>query len=125
MADATAEFFDGLSRQGLVPLLERTSGSMRFDIDRGERTDRWRVDMKGGALTVSHDDRPADCVVRSSGDLFDDLVSGRANALASLLRNEVGVEGNLNLIVRFQRLFPAPTERRKVASGRAVGKRRG
>jgi len=40
--------------------------------------------------------------------LFDDIVSGRANAMAALLRGDVGVEGNTELLMRVQRTFPGP-----------------
>ena len=39
MTDATTEFFDDLGRRGHEPLLERVSGTLRFDLVRGERTD--------------------------------------------------------------------------------------
>ena len=48
---------------------------------------------------------------------MDDLVSGRANAMASTLRDELVLSGDPNVLVRFQRLFPNPTGRRKTAAG--------
>jgi len=33
MGDATAEFFNELSRHGHQPLLEKTKGTLRFDLD--------------------------------------------------------------------------------------------
>ena len=57
---------------------------------------------------------------------MDDLVSGRANAMASTLRGELVIDGDPDVLVRFQRLFPAPTGRPEDRLGdRSVGKRRG
>jgi len=129
MSDPTSEFFEGLAeRGGRIPALQRTTRTLRIDVDRDGRTDHWRLDIRRGAVGVarSEADADADCVIAAPGDLMDDLVSGRANAMASTLRDElVLVSGDPNVLVRFQRLFPNPTGRRKVASARTVGKRRG
>ena len=45
--------------------------------------------------------------------------------MAAALRNELTIEGDPGFLVRFQRLFPAPTGRRMPSSARTVGKRRG
>jgi len=125
MADATAAFFERLAERGTAPELQRTTGTLRVDIERDGRVDHWRVEMRRGAVTVSRSDADADLVLQASGSLFDDLASGRANALASTLRGELGVSGDPAGLVRFQRLFPPPTGRKMQASARTVGKRRG
>jgi putative sterol carrier protein len=125
MADATSRFFDRLSQGQHEPLLGRASGSLRIDLDDGGQIDRWRVDLRRGVATVSHDPGPADCVIHTDAALFDDLVRGRANAMAAALRGQLQLEGDPSLLVRFQRLFPAPTVRHVAASGRTAGKRRG
>ena len=125
MADVTAEFFDRLAERGRVPSLARTTGSVRFDLTRDDRTEHWRVEFRRGAVTVSRSADAAECVVRTDAGTFDDLASGRANALATLLRGRIEAEGDLESLVHFQRLFPAPTEQKRTASARTVGKRRG
>ena len=125
MADATPEFFDQLAQRGSVPALERTSGSVRFDIDRDGQVAHWRLDIRGGKVEVAQSDAAADCVIGSSEKLFDELARGRANAMAAGLRNELTMEGDPGFLVRFQRLFPAPTGRKMPKSARTVGKRRG
>jgi hypothetical protein len=37
MTDPTAEFFDELGRRGHEPLLEKATGTLRFDIADGKR----------------------------------------------------------------------------------------
>ena len=125
MADATAEFFERLAEGGTVPGFARTTGSVRFDLTRDDKTEHWRVEFRRGAVTVSHAPDTADCVIRTDASTFDDLASGRANAMAALLRGQLQADGEPELLIRFQRLFPAPTKRKMTASARTVGKRRG
>jgi putative sterol carrier protein len=125
MATATSEFFDGLAARGLEPGFARTTGSLRFDLTRGDTTEHWRVEFRRGAVAIARSADPADCVVRTDAKLFDDLARGRANAMATLLRGQLLAEGEPELLILFQRLFPAPTGRKMTASARTVGKRRG
>jgi hypothetical protein len=119
------EFLRTLEQAGYQPALQRTTGSVRFDTERNGRSDHWRVEIRRGALSVSRDGGPADCVVRATAAVIDDIAAGRANALTSMLRGELSLEGDRRLLVRLQRLFPSPTGRRTADSSRAVGRRRG
>ena len=126
MADVTAEFFDRLAGRGTVPGFERTSGSVRFELTRGDLTEHWRVTFKRGAATVDRASDAADCVVRTDASTFDELATGQANVMATLLRGRLEADGEPELLTHFQRLFPAPTKRKMTASSaRTVGKRRG
>jgi hypothetical protein len=125
MADAARDFFQRLEEHGPYPALQRTSGTIGIDLDREGRTDHWRIDIRRGAVALSRGAGPADCVIKGKGQIFDELASGRANALASMLRGELTYEGDPGLLVRFQRLFPPPTGRRIAKSSRTVGRRRG
>ena len=108
MTDATTEFFEDLDARGHEPLLEKATGTLRIELSNGKRRARWLVTVKKGDVTVSHANAKADCVVRTDQALFDQIVSGRENATAALLRGLVAVEGNPQLLVLFQRLFPGP-----------------
>jgi putative sterol carrier protein len=57
--------------------------------------------------------------------LFDDLASGRANAMAAMLRGAVAVDGDRTLMIRFQRLFPPAVARTSAPDDRSTGRRRG
>jgi len=107
MSDATEEFFLELGRRGNEPLLRNATGTIRFDLHRGDGVERWVVAMKNGDVAVSRRQVHADCVVRMDRALFDQLVRGRANAMAAVLRGVLSPEGDLGLLVLFQRLFPA------------------
>jgi putative sterol carrier protein len=124
MADATADFFHDLSRRGHEPLLGKMQATVRFDIVDGKRTDHWLLGIKDGALDVSRSDGDADCVLRAEKGAFDRVASGRTNAMAAYLRGALTLDGEPRLLVRLQRLFPAPVGMPEVSGDRAVGKRR-
>ena len=119
MAETTAQFFEQLGGRGHEPLLEHTTGTIRFDLVQGKRTDRWFVSVKKGDVSVSHQNGEADAVVTTDEAFFHKLVSGEQNAMAALLRGAVGVEGRVQLLAQFQRLLPGPPKprRRRHAAG--------
>lgn len=125
MADATTGFFNSLSEREHEPMLGGTNGSVRIDLDREGQVEHWRVDLRRGVVTVSHAAGPADCVIGADAAVFEDLARGQANAMAAMLRGQLRLDGDPALIVRFQRLFPAPTGRKIKSSARCVGRRRG
>jgi hypothetical protein len=123
MADATAEFFEELGRREYEPLLASASGTLRFDIGNGAKTERWHVTMRKGAIAVTRRNDGADCVVGAKKALFDRIAHGEANAMAALLRGEVTVEGDPHVLTSFQRLFPGPPRRRRRRAAPAGRKR--
>jgi putative sterol carrier protein len=106
--DATTEFFNELGTRGHEPLLENATGTLRFDLANGKRKARWLVTIKKGDVTVSHASSKADCVASVDQALFEQIVKGKENAMAAVLRGEIGIEGKPQLLVFFQRLFPGP-----------------
>jgi SCP-2 sterol transfer family len=113
MTDPTTEFFAELARRGYEPLLANVTGTLRFDLTQGQRTDHVFVTINKGNITVSDENAEADGVVRSERALSNALTSGAANAMVATLRGTVTLEGDLPLIVSFQRLFPGPSGSRK------------
>jgi|SRR5678816_1359372 putative sterol carrier protein len=112
MNDPTAEFFEALPERGEEPLLEKASGVLRFDLTHGKKTDHWLVTMTRGRMRVDQDNGDADCILRADKGLFDEIVQGKANATAALLRGAVsltvGGPRQLEVLMLFQRLFPGP-----------------
>ena len=111
--DPTGAFFDALAARARVPLLDNTKGTARFDIVSGRKTDRWLLAIDNGKLSVSRRNDSADCVIRVDRALFEQLVAGRKNAVAAVLRGDLAVDGDWRLLVRIQRLFPGKGRARR------------
>ena len=107
MTDSTAEFFHELDRRGHEPLLEKATGSVRFDLADGERIDRWLVSLDQGEVTASRKNAAADCVVRTDRRLFDAIARGDERD-GRYLRGDLTLEGDPELMVLIQRIFPGP-----------------
>jgi putative sterol carrier protein len=112
MTDPTRDFFEGLRRRGHDPLLGKASGSLRFELTNGSRTERWLVTVDRGDLTISRRAAKADCTVRAPKQVFDRIATGQLNAMASLLRGALVAEGDPTLMAQFQRVFPSPPRTR-------------
>ena len=119
VADPTTEFFDGLGQRGYEPLLRKSSGTVRFEIVDGKRTERRYVSVDRGNVSVSRRRGAAQGVIRADRALFGRIATGELNPIAAVLRGELAVEGDWRLLVLVQRLFPGPP--RKRASRRAAG----
>jgi putative sterol carrier protein len=103
-------------------LLQEATGSVRFDLLHDDQIDHWLVVLDAGQTAVSRDDVSADCVVRTEKALFDGIACGEVNAMAALLRGELTAEGDLELLMLVQRLFPGPPVSRSGGSaGRGDG----
>jgi putative sterol carrier protein len=112
MTDSAAEFFHALGHRGREPLLEKATGSIRFDLVDGTRTDRWLLTVDNGEVSVSRKNSAAHCVVRADRALFDAMATGEVNGMAAYLRGELTFEGDPELLVLIQRLLPAPANQR-------------
>jgi putative sterol carrier protein len=124
MTDSAGEFFHELGRRGHEPLLKNGTGTVRFDLVDGRRTDHWFVTLDKGDVSVSRKSAAADCVVRAETTLFEAMMSGRANAMAAYLRGELTLEGDPELLVLIQRVLPGPpTRARRRSAGRARDQR--
>jgi putative sterol carrier protein len=124
MIDSTAEFFQELGRRGHEPLLEKGTGTIRFDLVDGKRTDHWLVTLDKGDVFVTRKSGAADCVVRTERTLFDAMAKGKVNGLAAYLRGELALEGDPELLVLIQRVLPAPPTRRSRRGSTAGGRNR-
>jgi putative sterol carrier protein len=113
MRDATAEFFGALTERGHVPVLEKAKGTVRFELADGKRTDRWFLAVDKGDLSVSRRNAGADCTLRTDKALFDRIVDGKANVTAAFLRGAVTIDGDIELLVQLQKLFPGPPAKRR------------
>jgi putative sterol carrier protein len=121
MADAVTNYFDELGRRGSVPLLNKLDATLRVDLEHHQSVEQWFIEVDHQNVSVSHRNEKADCVVRMDRDLFGAIVEGRVNAMAAMLRGLIGIEGDPNILLIFQRAFPgaAPPRPRKVVESGA------
>ena len=124
VADATAEFFDGLVRRGHEPLLRKSRGTVRFEIVDGKRTERRYVTIDRGDITVSGRGTRAHGVIRADRALFERIATGELNPIAAVLRGDLAIEGDWRLLVLVQRLFPSPPRRKRSRRVAGYAKRR-
>ena len=124
MSDSTAALFEALGERGHVPLLEKVSGSVRFEIVNRKRVERWLLTVDKGDVAVSRKNVRADCTLRADKAVFDQLASGKMNAMAATLRGDIAIEGDSALLVPFQRLLPGPPRRHRRRRATATGGRR-
>ena len=61
---------------------------------------------------MSHRNAKADAVMRTDKKLFDGMTQGTVNLTAALLRGVLEIEGDLGLIMAFDRLLPGPSRSR-------------
>ena len=105
----TETFFGELAERGREPALGRVTGTVRCDLlNGGGRVEHWYVTIKKGDIAVSHKNSAADAVVRADRKLFDGFASGNVNVMAAMLRGVLEIEGDLQLLALFQRIFPGP-----------------
>jgi hypothetical protein len=109
---STLTFFEELCAQP-QPLLARTRGRLRFEVRDADEVTHWHVDIDRGDVSLTRDvDADAagesNAVVHVDRALFESIVSGQSNAMSAVLRGEMGVEGSMDLLVIFQRMFPGP-----------------
>lgn len=96
------EFFAGLPSRIDPERLRGESGSYRFEV---EGAGTWRIEIDDGAVSVSEDDGPADCVIRTSEETFERVVVGTQNPSLAFMTGKIQVEGDMGLALKLQKLF--------------------
>lgn len=106
---AVAQLFDRVGRLGRINMLAGVSGSLRFDIAEDEQVvDQWSVLVQNGRISVEHRGGDADCVVSVGMELLGGMACGQSNAMSALLRGDMMVTGDVQLLVLLERLLPGP-----------------
>ena len=120
--DAISAFFELTA--GAHPEVPNTvSGSLRFDLENGKRSECWRVTIDKGVVSSERSDASADCLVHTDKATLGAIIQGRANAMAALLRGAVRVEGEAVLMAYFRRLLTAPAAAHEAQRLGDIGRR--
>lgn len=106
MSEAIERFFESLPARAPAVLHGAVTGTIQIDLSRGNQTTHWLVRMAPGEIEVNLGRGPADAIWYNSEDLFERLVTGHAQAIAAVLRNESTFSGNVMLFLSFRRFFP-------------------
>ena len=108
-ADPINQFFDDLARPGHLATFEGESATIRLDVPGDDaRVDRWFMTIHNGDVSVSHNRGPADAVVTIERPAAAQMVTGRLNAQAAILRGLLTCEGSMAACMMFQRSLPGP-----------------
>jgi putative sterol carrier protein len=114
-------FFESII--GPHPAVPKTiSGSLRFDLKNGSRSEHWRVTFAKGAVSAIRSNTIADCVVRTDKETMEAIIQGRVNMMAALLRGAITVEGQVLLLALFRSLLTVPAA---IPKEQRVGKNTG
>jgi putative sterol carrier protein len=103
---AVDAFFADIATRGKIAVLGTTSGTIRFDISNADSLEHWYVTVRKGEVAVSHKNTRADTVCELDKGLFEDIAEGRRQAMSALLRGALVAQGDMSLLMSFQRLFP-------------------
>lgn len=108
-ADPISEFFASLAAPGHIATFAGESATLRFDVTSGSKLQHWYVAINTGNVAVTRDNGAADAVVRIERPYLEDIVAGRLNAQAAMLRGVLTCEGNVAALMMFQRCLPGPS----------------
>ena len=109
MTETITTFLDELGGSP-QPLLSHVTGTIRLDVDNGGGTRHWLLDIRQGTVDVSKAgaSTEADATMHTHRSVFERLITGEANAVASTLRGQLAMDGDITLLVAFQRIMPGP-----------------
>jgi putative sterol carrier protein len=94
MYESAEQFFAQLGSNPDSSRATDLTASYRFDI---EGAGSWRVDVDGGAVTVSGSQDPADCVIATDERTFLAVVNGEQNPMGAFMTGKIRVEGDMGL----------------------------
>jgi putative sterol carrier protein len=110
MTDVTEQFLLSLADRGFQPLLQKITGTLAVRLLDGSEVDAWMVAVDKGEVSARRGAGDADATLTVERSLFERMVHGRANAMAAVLRGEARIDGDLNLLMAIQRVFPGPDD---------------
>lgn len=109
MADLVEEFFAGLAAHPGRLMSEKFTGTLRFDLTRqGRVVEHWYVAIDRGEISVSHDTREADAIMITERETYQRIITGEIGIVAAIFSNQVGVMGDVALMVAFKRFYLPP-----------------
>jgi putative sterol carrier protein len=96
--------FERRRLQPFVPQFAGVTGSYRFDV---AGVASFFVAVNRGMLTISEENRAADCVIVCNSEEFLRIAEGRQNLLTAWMQGLVDVRGDLSLAQKLHGVLPA------------------
>jgi putative sterol carrier protein len=106
MAKLDKGLLEALAERSRERPITAFNGVVRFDVRDGERVEEWYMTIAKGVVSVSRKGGEPDSVLAGDVATFEAVLSGRANAMAALLRGALDAQGRIVLLTALQRLFP-------------------
>lgn len=108
MGDTAADYLNQRVAGRHPDLADHLRGTLRLDLRDGGSTEHWRLIIDRQEVRVSRTFEEADLVIRADREVFDRIAEGREHVAAALLRNDLTVEGDMELLMTLRRIFPGP-----------------
>jgi putative sterol carrier protein len=106
MAELDQRLLEDISEWSHERPVPGIDGVLRLDVRDGARVDSWYLTIEKGVVTVGRQGDKPDCVLTGDVATVDAVLSGKANAMAALLRGALDAQGKIVLLTVLQRLFP-------------------
>ena len=106
MTELDSSLLEALADRSHERPLTAMNGTVRLDVRDGERASEWYLTITKGVVTVAREGGEPDCVLAGDVTTFDAVLSGKANAMAAILRGALVPRGKFVLLTALQRLFP-------------------
>ena len=78
------------------------NNSYVFDI---EGAGTWTVRVADGSVTVDDGDTGGDCMIATSAEVFEKVVSGEQNPTAAYMSGKLKIKGDMGAAMKLQKLF--------------------
>jgi putative sterol carrier protein len=99
---AVKDFFDSLPTRADAEKLAGMNNSYQFDIE-GEGS--WHVVVADGAVNVTEGEGDADTTITTSGETFEQIVSGDQNPTTAYMTGKLKIKGDMGAAMKLQKLF--------------------
>ena len=102
MAQSTREFFETLPDRADPGKAAALTSAYLFEV---EGAGTWLVDARGEGVAVSEGGGGADCVISTSDETFQRIVSGELNPTTAYMTGQLKVRGDMGAALKLQNLF--------------------
>jgi putative sterol carrier protein len=96
------EFFETLDSRVDETKTAGMNNSFLFEI---AGSGSWKVDVRGGKVSVTEGGDNADVVIATSEETFEKIMSGEQNPTSAYMTGKLKVRGDMGAAMKLQKLF--------------------